>query len=84
MHHDALPRVRRKREVWGEIMNIFGIFNEEGLVEGQFDSKEEALAAVDDRYHPEDWFDVAECCPDHPEERKEGCRECPGDEDDDV
>jgi hypothetical protein len=55
---------------------MFGIFNDEGLVEGDFYSQEEAQTAIKERYSEEDDLHVAECCHDHPEQERESCEEC--------
>lgn len=41
----------------------FGLFNDEGLVEQDFWSKEGAEAAIKERYEPDDELRVAEVCP---------------------
>jgi hypothetical protein len=58
----------------------FGIFNDEGKVEGDFYSFESAAAAVSERYTDEDEVHVAECCHDHPEHEREACEECNADD----
>lgn len=60
----------------------FGIFNDEGLVEYDFDSKEAAdttLATYGDDHGC--W--VSECCHDHPEHEKDSCEECNAEDDSD-
>ena len=56
----------------------FGIFNDEGLLEGGFYSKEEADARMDQGYSEEEEGDVytAPVCHDHPEFEKDNCDLC--------
>jgi len=61
----------------------FGIFNDEGCVEGGFYSRDEAEAARTVRYAEDDDCHVSRCCPEHPEEEAETCENCMGDEEDD-
>lgn len=62
----------------------FGIFSDEGQLEGSFFSRTDAELALVARYSPEDDNAyVAECYPDRPEEEREGCRECPTEDADD-
>lgn len=70
-------------------MTEYGIFNDEGLLEGQFYDRATADAALADMYSEDDAH-VAECCPDHREQERATCEECDheddeseGDEDDD-
>ncbi len=58
----------------------YGLFNDEGLVEGQFYSQEEAIKARDERYTDDDDLEVLEICPDHPEYARLGCEECDRDD----
>lgn len=56
---------------------MFGLFNDEGCVEGDY-SEAEAVARLA-KYESEDpdhgmW--VAEQCPDHPEHEKDSCELC--------
>ncbi len=64
----------------------YGIFNDEGLVEGQFYSEGEALEARVTRHSDDLWAEVHEVCPDHEEQPRDGCEECAidGAEDDDL
>lgn len=54
----------------------YGLFNDEGLVEGQFYSKEAAGSAIKDRYSDEDELEIYEVCPDHAEQPRYACEEC--------
>lgn len=54
----------------------YGLFNDEGMVEGGFRSLEEAREAIWDRYDEDDELSVLEVCPDHEEQPKYGCEEC--------
>jgi hypothetical protein len=60
----------------------YGIFNDEGCVEGGFASEAEAKAAIEDRYSDEDDLHVAEACHNHPEHEKESCEDCEADDED--
>lgn len=53
----------------------YGIFGDEGLVEGDFYSKEEAKKRLEKEY-PDSGLWVDECCIEHREQRKEHCEEC--------
>lgn len=53
----------------------YGIFSDEGLIEGGFCSRAEATAALAARYQPDDG-DVRRCCHDHPEHEADSCEEC--------
>lgn len=66
-------------------MTEYGIFNDEGCVEAQFYSREEAEAAIADRYTDEtdDDLEIHEVCPDHEEQRRDVCEECFTEESDD-
>jgi hypothetical protein len=55
---------------------MFGLFNDEGMVEGDFVTKAAAEAAIVDRYDPEDELEACECCGDHPEQRADYCEAC--------
>lgn len=57
-------------------MTEYGLFNDEGLLEGQFYSVAEAEAAIADRYSDEDDLHVSEVCPDHPDQERDNCEEC--------
>lgn len=59
----------------------YGLFNDEGLMEGQFYSVAEAQAAVADRYSAEDDLAVHEVCPDHEGQARDTCEECFAEED---
>jgi len=53
----------------------YGIFIDEGCVESGFYSREEAEAAVVDRYDGEEvWIDAI--CHEHPEQPADKCEEC--------
>jgi hypothetical protein len=54
----------------------YGLFSDEGIVEGGFHSLEEAIQAQEQRYDPEDGLEVEEVCPEHPDEPRLGCEEC--------
>lgn len=54
----------------------YGLFNDEGMVEGGFRSLEEAREAIWDRYDEDDELSVLEVCPDHEEQPMYGCEEC--------
>lgn len=54
----------------------YGLFNDEGMVEGGFRSLEEAREVIWDRYDEDDELSVLEVCPDHEEQPKYGCEEC--------
>lgn len=53
----------------------YGIFSDEGLIEGGFYSRAAAAAALAARYQPDDG-DVRRCCRDHPEHEADSCEEC--------
>jgi len=54
----------------------FGIFSDEGLIEGDFWSKKAATAAsLHDRFKGAEAF-VAEICDDHPDQPKDDCENC--------
>ena len=57
-------------------MTEFGIFNDEGLVEGQFYTEADAVAAAAERYADDEWIEVRQICPDHAEQPAYGCEEC--------
>jgi hypothetical protein len=61
-------------------MTEYGLFNDEGMVEGQFYSVQEAEAAIANRYDPEDELSIEEVCEEHPEHAKCGCEECEAEE----
>jgi len=58
----------------------YGLFNDEGLVEGGFYDRELARMAIDTHYDPEDGLTIEEICPDHPEHARHGCDECRAEE----
>jgi len=59
----------------------YGLFSDEGLVEGGFFSPEEANLALE-RYSAEDGLEVEEVCPEHPEQPRRWCEECDSEETD--
>jgi len=59
----------------------YGIFGDEGKLEGDFYSREEAERALADRYSAEDGEHVGECCHDHPDHEAATCEECNADDD---
>lgn len=61
-------------------MTEYGIFNEEGLLEGGFYSAEEAQTKWISTYRDDDAY-VAECCHDHPDQETDRCEECVGEDD---
>ncbi|MDE2101312.1 MAG: hypothetical protein KGL39_28960 [Patescibacteria group bacterium] len=61
-------------------MAEYGLFSDEGLVEGDFPTVEEARQVMATFYSPEDNLRVAEVCPDHREEERDGCEKCEEDE----
>ena len=63
-------------------MTEYGIFNEEGLIEGGFYDKEAALQYVSDICIDEPSAYVEEICVDHPEQPAGSCQDCLEDEDD--
>jgi hypothetical protein len=59
----------------------YGIFNDEGLIEGGYSSQEDAEFDMNQEFDAEDnhpWLrvHVEKVCPDHPEQPKFGCKEC--------
>lgn len=54
----------------------WGLFNDEGMVEGGFHSYDEAYRGMIEDYDEEDELEIMEVCPDHPEEAKADCEEC--------
>lgn len=54
----------------------FGIFNDEGLVEGEFYSEDDAREAIAAHYSEDEWAKVEEVCPEHREQPALGCEEC--------
>lgn len=61
--------------------HTFGIFNDEGLVEGDFSTDHDADDAICARY-PDCAKDlwVSICCPEHPENERDNCEECNSDD----
>jgi hypothetical protein len=57
-------------------MSEFGIFNDEGKVEGDFCSMAEAQAPIDADPETYEGCYAAECCHDHPEYEKDNCEDC--------
>jgi hypothetical protein len=57
-------------------MTEYGIFSDEGLLEGQFYDLWKAEERLLGYYHPDDGAYVAVICPDHPEQEELGCEEC--------
>ena len=57
----------------------YGLFSDEGLVDSDFWTFEEAQKALLERYSEEDELEILEVCPDHPEQPREGCEECNAD-----
>ena len=56
-------------------MDEYAIFNDEGLLESDFASQEEATHTLQD-YDPEDGAYVAKVCTDHPEHEAATCELC--------
>lgn len=57
-------------------MAEWGLFSEEGLIEGDFLTREDALLARRERYTPDDELEVYEVCPHHPEQSSHDCEDC--------
>lgn len=57
----------------------YGIFSDEGLLEGGFITVEAAQKVATTTY-AEDGVHVAEVCPEHEEQEREHCEECSADE----
>lgn len=55
---------------------MFGVFNDEGLLEGDFVSLEKALEARRARYSDDDHAYAAEICPDHEDQPRHDCETC--------
>lgn len=62
-------------------MTEYGIFNDEGLVEGGFFERSEAEKRLS-AYSPDDGCEVHEICLDHEGQPRHGCAECDGEEED--
>ncbi len=56
--------------------NEYGIFNDEGLVEGSFSSQAEAQRAIEERYDEDDALTVELLCRDHSSNAAEQCEDC--------
>lgn len=56
-------------------MAQFGIFNDEGMIDGPYDSRVEAQEAARD-HHAEEDYRVLELCPDHEGEPNASCEPC--------
>ncbi len=61
-------------------MSEYGLFSDEGLVEGDFPDEITAEIAIKERYSPEDCLVVLECCHDHPDQPRRCCEECDAEE----
>lgn len=59
----------------------FGIFQDGGLLEGQFYTEQAAKAAITERYAAEEGLSVETVCPDHEEQANSTCEECNAEED---
>ena len=57
-----------------DLRDEWGIFNEDGLIEGQFSSRA-AAEQIAERDYPEDGR-VFKVCPDHADQRRDHCEEC--------
>lgn len=58
----------------------FGIFNDEGCIEGGMFSRAEAEARLVEMGDEGEGCHVAECCIEHPESEREHCEECNAEE----
>ena len=56
-------------------MDTYGIFSDEGLLEGEFSSREKATVALALSYDGADAH-VGLVCHDHPDHEKDSCEEC--------
>jgi hypothetical protein len=65
-------------------MPEFGIFNDEGCTENGMFSVQEAEARLVELGEEADGCHVAECCGEHPEEEREHCEICMGEEESSV
>ncbi len=63
-------------------MTEYGIFNDEGILEGNLYYLGVAEKLRTDRYWDDPHAYVSEVCPDHPDQPKEGCEECDGSDED--
>ena len=60
---------------------MFGLFNDEGLVEGDFLTVEDAARALRTRYSSEDELRIVAQCEEHPDQERPTCELCNEDED---
>lgn len=60
----------------------YGIFTDEGKIEGDFYSAEEAERVLCARYGEETDGHVGACCHDHPEQEAANCELCNAEEED--
>lgn len=56
-------------------MTEYGIFSDEGLLEGDFHSRVSAENRLDSEYSEDDAH-IAIVCPEHREQEKDNCEEC--------
>lgn len=66
----------QQRHVFHGQFAEFGLFNDEGLVEGGFDDWDKAVDHIGDCYSWEDGLYVAQICPDHENEEHGKCEQC--------
>ncbi len=57
-------------------MREFGIFNDEGLIVGQFYTRKKAETFLLETYTTDDELSVYEVCEEHPENAHITCEEC--------
>lgn len=57
-------------------MKEYGVFNDEGLLEGGFWSETAALESLLNDYSEEDEATVHPVCPEHPDQIEDECEEC--------
>lgn len=65
----------------------YGIFNDEGCIEANLWSKDQAEAALDlwvEEGEDREDLSIEALCPDHEEQPKDGCEECATDGDDEA
>jgi hypothetical protein len=60
-------------------MSEFGIFNDEGLLEGDFYEYDKAVTKMA-AYSEETDVHVSEVCPEHREQERKNCEECNAEE----
>ena len=60
----------------------WGLFSDEGLIEGDYYSKEDAEIAAT-YYDPDDNIEVLEVCSEHPDQPRIYCEECDAEEEQD-